>query len=258
MDSVGLHDANLVSIGQSEARASATRLEIDEFAKEHAAKFSRERRKNQELGEQILALSTQKTSLETTFTGQSSEVESFKKIVDEKAEEVLNLKVELAGVDKKIDAMKEKVVQTKSNIPLILSKMQDIEMQCQNEKERSQRIANDLSDYAEITEILKGHFDRTIDALYTDKYERPWIEKGEMLKLNNFSLNLEKGLLGLPIGEEIGLEPGAFLAIDSLGETICKIKIMESSQNKSIGLIMPLFGKPEKLLGIKSFDIKHL
>jgi len=258
MDSVGLHDANLVSISQSEARASATRLEIDEFAKEHAAKFSRERRKNQELGEQILALSTQKTSLETTFTGQSSEVESFKKIVDEKAEEVLNLKVELAGVDKKIDAMKEKVVQTKSNIPLILSKMQDIEMQCQNEKERSQRIANDLSDYAEITEILKGHFDRTIDALYTDKYERPWIEKGEMLKLNNFSLNLEKGLLGLPIGEEIGLEPGAFLAIDSLGETICKIKIMESGQNKSIGLIMPLFGKPEKLLGIKSFDIKHL
>ena len=258
MDTVGRHDANLFSISQSEVRASETRLEIDEFAKEHAAKFSRERRKNQELGEQILSLSTQKASLETTFTSRSAEVESFKNIVGEKAQELLNLKVELAGFDQKIETMKEEIVQTKSNIPLILSKMQDIEMQCQNEKQRSQRIAKDLADFAEITEILKGHFDRTIDALYTDKYDRPWLEQGEMLKLNNFSLNLEKGLLGLPVGEEIGLEPGAFLAIDSLGETICKIKIMESSQNKSIALIMPLFGKPEKLFGIKSFDIKHL
>ena len=258
MDSVGFHDANLASIRQREARTSEIRQETEEFAKEHAARFSRERRKNQELGEQILSLSTQKASLETAFASQSSEVESLKKVVVEKAEEVLNLKVELAGFGKKINAMKEKIVQTKSSIPLILSKMQDIEIQCQNEKERSQRIANDLSDYADITESLKGHFDRTIDALYTDKYERPWIEKGEMLKLNNFSLNLEKGLLGLPVGQEIGLEPGAFLTIDSLGETICKIKIMESSQNKSIGLIMPLFGKPEKLLGIQSFDIKHL
>ena len=233
---------------RSESNADETRVKIDDFAKEHAARFSRERRKNQELEEQVLDLSTEKVRLRQLFASQNSEIESLKKEIEEKTEDIITLKVELAGFDKKIEAMNQKATLTRQDIPLLQAKLQDIEMQAQREKERSQRISNDLSNYAEITQILKGHFDRTIDALYTEKYDRPWIEKGEMITLSLFSLNLEKGLLALPVGKEIGLEPGAFFSIASLGETICKIKIMESSQNKSVGLIMPLFGQPENYL----------
>lgn len=257
-DIVGLYNANRASIARSESNAGETRVKIDDFSKEHAARFSRERRKNQELEEQVLDLSTEKVKIETTFSSQNSEIESLKKEIEEKTEDIITLKVELAGFDKKIEAMNQKATLTRQDIPLLQAKLQDIEMQAQREKERSQRISNDLSNYAEITQILKGHFDRTIDALYTEKYDRPWIEKGEMITLSLFSLNLEKGLLALPVGKEIGLEPGAFFSIASLGETICKIKIMESSQNKSVGLIMPLFGQPEKLLSIRSFDLTHL
>lgn len=257
-DIVGLYNANRASIARSESNADETRVKIDDFAKEHAARFSRERRKNQELEEQVLDLSTEKVKIETTFSSQNSEIESLKKEIEEKTEDIITLKVELAGFDKKIEAMNQKATLTRQDIPLLQAKLQDIEMQAQREKERSLRISNDLSNYAEITQILKGHFDRTIDALYTEKYDRPWIEKGEMITLSLFSLNLEKGLLALPVGKEIGLEPGAFFSIASLGETICKIKIMESSQNKSVGLIMPLFGQPEKLLSIRSFDLTHL
>lgn len=258
IDIVGVHDANRALIAASESKTDGIRKEIDEFAKEHAVRFSRERRKNQEIGEQAIDLSTENVKMEAAFSTQNTSIESLKKEIEEKVEKIITFKVELANFGKKIEAINQKATHSRRDILLIQSKLQDIEMQAQNAKERKQRISNDLADYAEITSIMKDHFVRTIDALYTEKYDRPWIEKGEMIKLNLFSFNFEKGLLALPVGKEIGLEPGAFLSIGSLGEIICKIKIMESSQNQSLGLIMPLFGQPEKLLSIKSFDLTHL
>ena len=252
------HDRIKVSLSLSEKNLKNLEVEIEEFSKEHAARFSRERRKNQDMEEQILNFSTEKTKLEITFSSKNSVINDLKASKEEKEKKILEMKVEIRANARKLASLKKKALDVEQEIPQIEKQIQEHEMQCENEKSRSIQVEETLSNYAQITTVLKEHQVRTLDALYSEKYERPWIEEGEMIQLRKFSLDLDKGLLGLPVGQEIGLEPGAFFSIAHLGELICKIRIKKAEQNRSVALIMPLFGNPRKLLELESFDLKHL
>lgn len=252
------HNETQVAISVSEKNLKSLEVEIEEFSKEHAARFSRERRKNQDMEEQILNFSTEKTKLEITFTSKNSEINDLKVSKEKNEKEILEMKVEIRANAGKLSSLKQKALDIDQEIPEIEKQIQENEMQSENEKSRSIQVEESLSNYAEITKVLKEHQERTLDALYSEKYERPWIEEGEMIQLKKFSLDLEKGLLGLPVGQEIGLEPGSFFSIAHSGELICKIRIKEAEQNRSVALIMPLFGNPRKLLELESFDLKHL
>jgi chromosome segregation ATPase len=252
------HNEMQVAISVSEKNLKNLEVEIEEFSKEHAARFSRERRKNQDMEEQILNFSTEKTKLEITFSSKNSVINDLKASKEEKEKKILEMKVEIRANAGELASLKQKALDVDQEIPQIEKQIQENEMQCENEKSRSIQVEESLSNYAEITKVLKEHQERTLDSLYSEKYERPWIEEGEMIQLKKFSLDLDKGLLGLPVGQEIGLEPGAFFSIAHLGELICKIRIKEAEQNRSVALIMPLFGNPRKLLELESFDLKHL
>ena len=252
------HNEMQVAISVSEKNQKNIEVEIEEFSKEHAARFSRERRKNQDMEEQILNFSTEKTKLETTLSSKNSVINDLKTAREEKEKKILEMKVEIRANAGKLASLKQKALDVDQEIPQIEKQIQTNEMQCENEKSRSVQVEESLSNYAEITKVLKEHHERTLDSLYSEKYERPWIEEGEMIQLKKFSLDLDKGLLGLPVGQEIGIEPGAFFSIAHLGELICKIRIKEAEQNRSVALIMPLFGNPRKLLELESFDLKHL
>ncbi len=252
------HDRIKVALSLSEKNLKNLEVEIEEFSKEHAARFSRERRKNQDMEEQILNFSTEKTKLEITFSSKNSVINDLKASKEEKEKKILEMKVEIRANARKLASLKKKALDVEQEIPQIEKQIQEHEMQCENEKSRSIQVEETLSNYAKITTVLKEHQVRTLDALYSEKYERPWIEEGEMIQLRKFSLDLDKGLLGLPVGQEIGLEPGAFFSIAHLGELICKIRIKKAEQNRSVALIMPLFGNPRKLLELESFDLKHL
>lgn len=252
------HKEMQVAISVSEKNLQNLEVEIEEFSKEHAARFSRERRKNQDMEEQILNFSTEKTKLEITFSSKNSVINDLKASKEEKEKKILEMKVEIRANAGKLASLKQKALDVDQEIPQIEKQIQENEMQSENEKSRSIQVEESLSNYAEITKVLKEHQERTLDSLYSEKYERPWIEEGEMIQLKKFSLDLDKGLLGLPVGQEIGLEPGAFFSIAHLGELICKIRIKEAEQNRSVALIMPLFGNPRKLLELESFDLKHL
>jgi chromosome segregation ATPase len=252
------HNEMQVAISVSEKNLKNLEVEIEEFSKEHAVRFSRERRKNQDMEEQILNFSTEKTKLEITFSSKNSVINDLKASKEEKEKKILEMKVEIRANAGELASLKQKALDVDQEIPQIEKQIQENEMQCENEKSRSIQVEESLSNYAEITKVLKEHQERTLDSLYSEKYERPWIEEGEMIQLKKFSLDLDKGLLGLPVGQEIGLEPGAFFSIAHLGELICKIRIKEAEQNRSVALIMPLFGNPRKLLELESFDLKHL
>ncbi|MFL2912715.1 MAG: hypothetical protein ACJZ5X_04560 [Opitutales bacterium] len=252
------HKEMQVAISVSEKNLQNLEVEIEEFSKEHAARFSRERRKNQDMEEQILNFSTEKTKLEITFSSKNSVINDLKASKEEKEKKILEMKVEIRANAGELASLKQKALDVDQEIPQIEKQIQENEMQSENEKSRSIQVEESLSNYAEITKVLKEHQERTLDSLYSEKYERPWIEEGEMIQLKKFSLDLDKGLLGLPVGQEIGLEPGAFFSIAHLGELICKIRIKEAEQNRSVALIMPLFGNPRKLLELESFDLKHL
>jgi hypothetical protein len=249
------HKEMQVAISVSEKNLQNLDVEI---SKEHAARFSRERRKNQDMEEQILNFSTEKTKLEITFSSKNSVINDLKASKEEKEKKILEMKVEIRANAGELASLKQKALDVDQEIPQIEKQIQENEMQSENEKSRSIQVEESLSNYAEITKVLKEHQERTLDSLYSEKYERPWIEEGEMIQLKKFSLDLDKGLLGLPVGQEIGLEPGAFFSIAHLGELICKIRIKEAEQNRSVALIMPLFGNPRKLLELESFDLKHL
>ena len=68
---------------------------IVEFANEHAARFSRERRKNQEMEAKLLEQSTEKSKYENLLADKNSQIESLKKSKEETAQEIVDLKVEL-------------------------------------------------------------------------------------------------------------------------------------------------------------------
>ena len=252
------HNEMQVALSLSEKNLKNLEVEIEEFSKEHAARFSRERRKNQDMEEQILNFSTEKTKLEITFSSKNSVINDLKASKEENEKKILEMKVEIRANAGKLSSIKQKALDVEQEIPQIEKQIQEHEMQCENEKSRSIQVEKSLFNYAQITKVLKEHQERTLDSLYSEKYERPWIEEGEMIQLKKFSLDLDKGLLGLPVGQEIGLEPGAFFSIAYLGELICKIRIKEAEQNRSVALIMPLFGNPRKLLELESFDLKHL
>ena len=252
------HDEMKSSISSSQAKQKSLEIESKEFADEHAARFSRERRKNQQMEEEILNLSTEKTKLESAYSSKMSEIEKLRSSKEENEKKMVDLKVEIRANEGKLSALKQKALEVKREIPQIEAEIQGNEAQGQQEIRRSSRMQEALTNYAEITKVLKEHYVRTLDSLYEEKYERPWLETGEMIKLHDFSLDLESGLLGLPVGQEIGLEPGTFLSIGHSGRLICKIRIKEVAQKKSVALIMPLFGNPSELNSLESFDLTHL
>ena len=247
-----------VAIKVSQENLENVKTASKEFSDEHAVRFSRERRKNQELEEEFLNLSRENSTLETSFTTKNAEVDNFKRSKEENEKKLVDLKVELLGVGKKIEATKKKISEIELQFPQIESEIKRIELESQNQVQRSREISEILKGYNSITAVLKEHFERTIDSLLTQKYTRPWLEEGEVLKMKSFTLDLDNGILALPVGNEIGVETGKFFSIANAGELICKIRIKESGQNKSVALIMPLFGNPQKLLELKSFDLKHL
>ena len=174
------HNEMQVAISVSEKNLKSLEVEIEEFSKEHAARFSMERRKNQDLEEKILNFSTEKTKLEFTFSSKNSVINELKASKEEKEKKILEMKVEIRANAGELASLKQKALDVEQEIPQIDKQIQQNEMQCINEKSRSVQVKEALSNFAEITKVLKEHQERTLDSLYSEKYERPWIEEGEM------------------------------------------------------------------------------
>ena len=255
---ISLHESNTALISSERTEVERILLAIKEFSAEHTARFARERIRNQEMEEQLATILMEKSVLEEAHKQRDDSLKSIVLSNDNSKEQIIKLRVDLLSAGKNLDTYRDRVSQISQGLPFIERNILMLEDQCNDQKDRSLTTSQSLINYGKITQVLKEHYARTLDSIYEEKYVRPWIEKGEFIELSNFSLNLEEGIMGLPVGREIGIEKDAFFSIRFSGELICKIKIKQSSQKNSIGAIMPLIGNPKKLLLLNRFALTHL
>ena len=249
-------DAGLITLHK--AAADRAKIAIREFSAEHKSRFNRERMKNQQMEEQLASILLEKSVLSETYEKKEASFHTLTSINEEQKEQLSKLRIDLESFDKNLNLHREKASQVSQVIPFIERNIVKLQNQADLQKEIAGEVSHALKDYAGVTQVLKQHFARTLDSIYEDKYDRPWIEKGEFIELSNFSVNLDDGLLGLPVGREIGIVENALFSIHFSGELICNVRIKKSTQNNSIGVIMPLIGNPHKLLEINRFDLTHL
>ena len=117
--------------------------------------------------EEILNLSTEKTKLESAYSSKMSEIENLKSSKEENEKKMVDLKVEIRANEGKL-SLKQKALEVKREIPQIEAEIQGNEAQGQQEIMRSSRMQEALTNYAEITKVLKEHYVRTLDSLYEE------------------------------------------------------------------------------------------
>jgi len=127
-----------------------------------------------------------------------------------------------------------------------------------NLEDEIQMLKSSLENYESVTNRLKEHYDQTTASLFNDKTSRNWLEAGEHIRLSSMEVDLNNGLIGLPVGQEDGVLKDKLFAIRSQGQEICKVKITHSDLNHAVASIIPLLGKPAKLLELSEFQLYHL
>ena len=108
------------------------------------------------------------------------------------------------------------------------------------------------------TDILKSHYELTLSSLQKDFYDRPWLERGERVSVTYSSVDLNSGLLMLPIGKNNGLEQEMRFSVRVKGRSVCQIRIKEVAYDHCIAMIVPLLGNPIQLIEENSLDLIHL
>lgn len=233
-------------------------LAVDEAKKGQKDKFAREKRKNIELEEtdqasveEIADLSRKQGEMKIVLDENSKKVELL-------ASSIQQTKVSLAGIDKEIETSRVAL----RSIALIVPSLQDGMVAMENEIAEKERRKSELEQrilsYDKETEILKQHYDFTLSALQKDFYEHPWLERGERVSVSFSSLNLESGIIMLPIGKNHGLEKSMRFAVRGAGRAICQIMIKEVAYDHCVAMIVPLLGNPTKLTEFKSLDLIYL
>jgi cell division protein FtsL len=233
-------------------------LAVEEAKKGQKDKLSREKRKNLELEETDQATEAEITDL-TRRQGELRIVLEEKAMkLESLASSVQKTKVSLAGIDKEIETSRASLRSISFIVPSLQDSIAAIENEISEKKLRKAVLGQRILSYDKETEILKEHYDFTTSALQKDFYERPWLERGERVSVSFSSLNLESGIIMLPIGKDHGLERSMRFAVRAKGESICQIRIKEVFYDHCVAMILPLLGNPTKLTEFKNLDLIHL
>ena len=245
-------------IAKIKTEISDMSLAVEEAKKGQKDKLSREKRKNRELEET-------KQDSEAEIADLTRRQGEMRIVLEEKAEKheslassIQNTKVSLAGIDKEIETSRASLRSISLIVPSLQDSIISIETEISEKKSRKSELGERILSYDKETEILKKHYNLTTSALQKDFYERPWLERGERVSVSFSSLNLESGIIMLPIGKDHGLERSMRFAVRAKGKSICQIRIKEVSYNHCVAMILPLLGNPTKLREFKYLDLIHL
>jgi len=228
---------------------------VEEAKKGQQDKLAREKRKNLELKEQ------EETSVKE-IADLSRKRDEMKVILDENekkieiiASNIQKTKVSLAGIDKEIETSRNALNRLVAGIPILQSNITSLENQIQAQVERRKELDEDILTYDNETEILKQHYDLTLSALRKDFYEHPWLERGERVTVSFSEVDLDAGILMLPVGKKHGLEKSMRFSVRAKGKPICQIRVKEIAFDHCIAMIIPLLGNPAQLLEVKYLDL---
>lgn len=232
-----------------------TSVAVAEAFKGQEDKLAREKRKNAELEESENGKVKETGDLNRKRDG-------MKIVLDEKLEQVGQLaaniqktKVSLAGIDKEISQQRVSLRDLTLSLPALDESLTDLGRQISEEVRRRDSLNQKILSYDEETDILKSHFELTISALQKDFYQRPWLERGEKVSVSFSNVDLNSGILMLPIGKNYGLEEKMRFLVRARSKSICQIRIKAVSYDHSVAMIVPLVGNPNMLMEVNNFDL---
>ena len=232
--------------------------EKDAFNKEHAIKYSRERVKNQKLEDEKFDASVEESKQKKAKEQSTSIIADLENSISESEKTIENLKLQLIKAKKDYEESVKSHESSVATLPVLEINKNNFLNESRNLEEEIQMLKGSLENYETVTTQLKFHYDQTIASLFRDKSARVWFEAGEYIRLSSIEVDLNSGLIGLPVGEEDGVMKNKMFAIRSQGLEICKVRITHSEINQAVASIIPLLGKPAKLLELNEFDLHHL
>ena len=230
----------------------------DAVNKEHAQRYSRERVKNKQLEDEKFEASLEESNQKKAKDESVSVIEDLENSISENEKSIESLKLQLIKEKKEYDELVEAHETTVASLPAMEARKDDLLNRTRNLEDEIQMLKSSLENYESVTNRLKEHYDQTTASLFNDKTSRNWLEAGEHIRLSSMEVDLNNGLIGLPVGQEDGVLKDKLFAIRSQGQEICKVKITHSDLNHAVASIIPLLGKPAKLLELSEFQLYHL
>ena len=234
------------------------RTAVEEAKKGQLDKLAREKRKNAELEEteeisvkEIADLSRNRDEMKVILSENEKKIEKI-------AANIQKTKVNLAGISKEIEASNNAFTNLASAIPILQSNVTSLEKQILAEEERKRDLEELILTYDQETDILMHHYDLTLSALQKDFYEHPWLERGERVTVAFSQVDLDSGILMLPVGKNHGIEKRMRFSVRAKGKPICQIRVKEVAFDHCVAMIIPLRGTPTQLLEIKYLDLIYL
>ena len=233
-------------------------LAVDEAKKGQSDKLAREKRKNADLEANEQSSVGEITDLSRKQGEMSIILEENTKKVEELSFSIQKAKISLAGIDKEIDRSRSTLRSMTLLVPNLQSSLVSLGDDISEKKDRIMELEKKILSYDRETDLLKEHFEFTVSALQKDFYEHPWLERGERVSVSFSSLDLETGIIMLPIGKNHGLEQSMRFAVRGNGKSICQIKINKVAFDHCIAMIIPLLGNPKELLEVTNLDLTYL
>ena len=233
-------------------------LAVDEAKKGQTDKFAREKRKNAELEENEKSSIDEIADLSRKQGELSTILEQSAKKDEELSSFIQKAKLERAGIDKEIEQSRSALRSTTLLVPKLEATVNSLEIDITQTKDRIIELEKKMLSYDRETELLKEHFEFTVYALQKDFYEHPWLERGERVRVTFSSIDLDSGIIMLPVGKNYGLEQSMRFAVRGNGKSICQIKIKNVEFDHCIAMIIPLRGNPKELLELTNLDLIYL
>ena len=257
-DRFGAYDQGFLLIADIEKKALELELEAKKHNEEHTGRFSIERNRNQQLEEDQFEFSREESKQRQTLEEEQKTVQEMEDSLASLSNSIEDAKINLNKGEKEIVALREESNELMRSLPVMEGSMTDLRSAILEQEGLAQNLDEQLANYESTTKMLQEHYERNVEAFVRDKRERPWFHKGKSITVRNASLDLESGLLALPVGKDHGVEMDRVLSVQILNREICKIKITQANLRNSIAHIIPLVGEPERLLNLSEFDLYHL
>ena len=245
-------------ISEVSSKTKDLKIAVEEAQKGQLDKLAREKRKNVELEDaedvsvkEIADLTRKRDEMKVILNENEKKIEAI-------AANIQKTKVNLAGISKEIEASNNAFTNLASAIPILQSNVTSLEKQILAEEERKRDLEELILTYDQETDILMHHYDLTLSALQKDFYEHPWLERGERVTVAFSQVDLDSGILMLPVGKNHGIEKRMRFSVRAKGKPICQIRVKEVAFDHCVAMIIPLLGTPTQLLEIKYLDLIYL
>lgn len=252
---IGSHDEHLDLLSEFAEKKTALMEELKEQKLVNESKSSRERKRNQELEDQ---LSTTREECEG-ITGKLADTKArLEKINQAKVDAEKSLD-DVSGRIKEAEAnlaeAKESGAALESEIPMLRQRISQSAHEMSDLVTKISDLSSSLEEFPAFTAILKRHYQRALKGLSEYARERPWLEMGEVVSLKFDSIDYSKGLVSLPLGSEAGIKPEMILGVRRKSLEICKIRITRIHRFYSLAEIIPMVGRPLDLKSHEKFDL---